>query len=1255
MDHPPATTSGAVPHFYGRCEELAWLYDLFNNVAQSRVPRLAVIVAESGIGKSALVQALYRKLSHDPGWDRESPRGFWPDAFQGSGDELKVNPDFPESYRPGDPPEFMWLGIRWHSPGDRNQVESCPLPRAREDLYRHVKVIQGMGGALAGFRDSLRRKGVELRARGVEETATLAGEVATAVAFGPVVPLAKPFVVAAREVRQGKGARHRDLEEAAKRSAGDELCRELGELRNGGKRLPTILWLDETQWIDPSSIEFLENLFRLAKSGKWPLLVIATHWEREWRVHLRHGSEGAPSLTRFADWEFGENRKTEVRFLEKGDRESLRFRLLEWLPGLTWAQQELIIEKSDGNFLSLDENRRELERTKKNFESEDPTRPLTRAAMKRVEAWEYDRGKRVQQRFEGLEEKTRDILGWSSRAGARFVRRMIGEFAQKRIESAEGRLSMCIDPYLVLWESENRSLMEFRGPAYYQYAMTYFEEFLRASDDDDLQSFIEKWFSGWVNRCFDDNGQTLPPERAPESSLLATSPAERVELLEMAVRFLPLRDAPDWSEPLAPLAAASLRAHCMLVEAYSMERLWDQCRKIGKSLEKIDWMAAPTTVLNLGGREEVCSHLVTAGAFGAAGRLADSLLAVSRARFEEFGTPESRRDVSVALRRLGDIECEQGELDRAHERFSEALEVRRQLLRELRTPESAGDFAHAWENLGAIERECGELNEARKSYSEALEIRRSLDEGWNTPETSEGLFSTLFGLASIEKERGELGRAHKLSSEALEICRRLSEAFGYESWGIAVSLVSLGEIECEQGELDRAHEHYSEALEIHRRSAEERGTPESRSEVSVALCRLGFIEIGRDELDQAHKRFSEALEIRRRCAEELGTPESRRAVAFPIIHLGDIEEERGKLDRANKRYAEALEIHQRLAEELGTPGSREDVAWLLCCVGDIEEGRGELDRAHERFSEALKIRRRCAEEFGTTDSLRKFTDVLCGLVRIEEQRGELDRAHERLSEAAEFYRQQLTEEFGSPDGRWYVAVDLCGFGGIEKLTFGEVRRAHAMFSELLEICRLRAAKLDTLDNRRDVAVSLWGLGGTEWVLGGIEEGFDESDQPHERFSEALEIHRRLADELGTPECHRDISFSLGGLGGVEAERGELDRAHEYVSEALVIRRRCAEEFRTPGSRRDISFSLCSLGGIERQRGELDRAHECFSEALEIYRRLAEEIGTPESRGDVLEMEKKIKAIQTRTATRARLARLRTRRSATPDYGRTRQP
>ena len=1268
MDHRPSTeTSGAVPHFYGREKELAWLYGLLDDVGRRRVPCLAVIVAESGIGKSALVQALYRKLTTDPRWDGPSSDGFWPDAFQGSGDDLKVNPDFPEDYRPGTLPKFMWLGIRWQNLGNRNRDDqSCPLSGAREVLYRHVKVVEGMPGPWSRIRDRLKRKGAEIGATSVEEAVIFVGEEVTGVAFGPLAPFARFVVAAAREARQGKGARHRDLEEAAERSAGDELCEELGWLMRGSERRPTIVWLDDAQWIDKSSIEFLEKLFRRAKSGEWPLLVIATHWEREWKEHRQHDSEGAPSLTRFADSQLDGSPQTEVRVLEKGDRESLRSLLLARLPGLAADQQELIIRKCGGNFLSLEENIGELLGRERNFENRDRTNPLTQAAMRRIEAWESDRDRRVEQRFQALEGELQDILGWSSRAGARFVRKMITDFAQVRMENdSEGRISMCFDPYAILSESEDRSVTEFRDRAYYWSAMRYFEEYL-GTDEDDLREFLVRRFSDWINNRFDEDGDTLRLEDAPDSSLSVTAvEVNRVELLEMAVRFLPLRDAPDWSEPIA---AACLRAHCMLVEVYAQKRLWDQCRNVARSLEKIDWVSAPITVLGFGRREDTCTHLVTAGALVAAGRLAESLLADSRERLaEELGTPQSRRDVSVSLERLGDIEAQRGELDRAWERFAEALEIGRRLAEELGTPESRRDVSASLEHLGGIEAQRGELDRAWERFAETLEISRRLAEELGTPQSRRDVSASLVHLGGIEAQRGELDRAWERFAETLEIGRRLAEELGtpQSRSDVSVSLERLGGIEAQRGELDRAWERFAEALEIGRRLAEELGTPQSRSDVSVSLDGLGGIEAQRGELDRAWERFAETLEIGRRLAEELGTPQSRSDVSVSLERLGGIEAQRGELDRAWERFAEALEIGRRLAEELGTPQSRRDVSVSLERLGGIEAQRGELDRAWERFAETLEIGRRLAEELGTPQSRRDVSVSLERLGGIEAQRGELDRAWERFAETLEI-RRRLAEALGTPQSRRDVSVSLDGLGGIE-VQRGELDRAWERFAETLEIRRRLAEELGTPQSRSDVSVSLERLGDIEaqrgeldraWErfaetleigrrlaeelgtpesrrdvsvsldrLGRIEVQRGELDRAWERFAETLEIGRRLAEELGTPQSRRDVSVSLERLGGIEVQRGELDRAWERFAETLEIGRRLAEALGTPESRRDVSVSLERLGGIEVQRGELDRAWGLFAEALEICRRLAEELGTPQSRRDVAEMEEHVKAVK----------------------------
>ncbi|MEY3021823.1 MAG: ATPase domain, partial [Planctomycetota bacterium] len=156
-------SAGPARHgFHGREQELAWLRSQFDAVAargdDGRFvgPRMAFIVAESGIGKSRLVQELYLRLTNDPRWDPPEV-DYWPDAFGDGGVNLAVVPDM-KGHVPKGPPRFAWLGARWHAPDERNALDRrSVLPEVRssatthaEILRRHGSVWSDMAGRLAG-------------------------------------------------------------------------------------------------------------------------------------------------------------------------------------------------------------------------------------------------------------------------------------------------------------------------------------------------------------------------------------------------------------------------------------------------------------------------------------------------------------------------------------------------------------------------------------------------------------------------------------------------------------------------------------------------------------------------------------------------------------------------------------------------------------------------------------------------------------------------------------------------------------------------------------------------------------------------------------------------------------------------------------------------------------------------------------------------------------------------------------------------
>ena len=313
-------TGTGIPGFHGRDEELAWLYGLFKEAARSRAPNFAVVVAESGLGKSRLVQALYQKLAADPEWD---PGDFWPDAFgDGEGRSLRVNPAFDEDHKPQAPPKFLWLGMRWEDPQGRNRADVlCPLPNVKEQLSRCLDVTLKHAGGWGQAKEVARRlvpfSWDQLSDMGFDGL----GEYA-----GVLLPGAGAILKEVKGVR-GLEDTVAGAEGKAQKSAGDQLLKCLRGLMRGDEPVPAVLWLDDAQWLDEATVAFLRKLLSEAKPGErrggWPLLLLATHWEREWHEAHRAVGEAGKGLALFENQPLGGGRRMKVLTLGKSSEEPL--------------------------------------------------------------------------------------------------------------------------------------------------------------------------------------------------------------------------------------------------------------------------------------------------------------------------------------------------------------------------------------------------------------------------------------------------------------------------------------------------------------------------------------------------------------------------------------------------------------------------------------------------------------------------------------------------------------------------------------------------------------------------------------------------------------------------------------------------------------------------------------------------------------------------------------------------------------------
>jgi hypothetical protein len=519
--------------FFGRQDELALLQSLFGKVAardgKGRSvggPRMAVIVAHTGVGKTRLAQELYRWLASHPQWDAGD---FWPDDLGSERDSLRVNPIVEPSAAT---PQFLWWGMRACNHAERNATVAAAIVEHQVPLC-HLAVILSGGRALGG---SLLATGVDLVKDAVLPTG-LAG----------AWKLGKQLI----ELRRWRRRSSADSEKAARETLADEMIKDLQSL--AASKLPMVVLCDDMQWVDAESLAFVQRLWALAHEQRWPLLVVATHWETEWNQACRLPVDAR--MTTFA--RFAGQPGVQVVPLQYSPSKDLAAWLRHELVGLTPKQVDLLVEKAGSNFLQLVQNVQPLKRkAEAYFEEGRLDRPLNRRGEVYVGSFETDPVRRARQVFDELSESMQLVLGWSSHIGMRFVREVVVDFAHAmgvRLEQEPAAtIDEATDP-MALLALAGEHAREFRQGAFHQQAQRVLG--LHGYDKATLDAALRQVLVEWIQRSFDDEGDIVCPE---DGRAVAALPAqEQRELLVWAIDLLPIPAAIDWGDA----------SHCAAVRA----------------------------------------------------------------------------------------------------------------------------------------------------------------------------------------------------------------------------------------------------------------------------------------------------------------------------------------------------------------------------------------------------------------------------------------------------------------------------------------------------------------------------------------------------------------------------------------------------------------------------------------------------------------------------------------------------------------
>ena len=851
--------------FVSRDKEMGWLQSAWREAKRGN-PQFRVLLGESGLGKTRLAQEFYRWMSREEDPPTESaPEGYWPDAFGTEKSADAVNPAFPDHPEGSAPPiPWLWWGLRWPDPGDTHQTSTgCALIDYWVYLRPHFRPIE-IARELHEVRKDAVIKMAGVAASIIESLSGLGGILAARDAYTTITEDRAKERQLLKE-REASAAHHaaadlRDLETKVL----DTFQLILDPAKSKAKRpnVPAVLFLDDAQWADPDTLRFVSKLLVAARKGHWPLLVIATHWEFEWRKNVSDDISSVENPTQLADlpglldpaaeW-------AEVHVVDVVD--DLGPLVQAALPGITSAQSRLILEKAGGNPRLLEEILLHLLRHPALFEGRELSRPLTPKAEQEIREKSFDYHELVDERFCALETSVQRALGWSSAQGMRFLtkiteaiaRRIDPEIDRKRLDCA---LESAETPHCLIelyGEPGSFNLGEFRQRAFQEVASKNLR--LDESELAAVEAVLREFLGAWL--------------RNPADPAMTLDPAERRDALLMSRGVFSSGDPA--SRSLWAIATARL------VELHASEYLWNQAHQLAREFADAAPEGWPVEEVPFWTQFDVIELLIKMKDLHRAKRLAAPLAKQT----EDLNPSRERGDnrrLSMAPTLLGDVERALGRRESALSSYVRGLKIRERIVSEFgESPESLRDLSVSLEKVADVENALGRRDSALSSYVRGLKIReRIVSEFGESPESLRDLTASLHRVADVENALGRRESALSSYVRGLKISERIVSEFGESPEALrdlSISLNKVADVENALGRRESALSFYVRGLEISERLVFEFGeSPEALRDLMISQFNIAMLADKPEALERLRraKGLNETI-----LARGWGTPETR--------------------------------------------------------------------------------------------------------------------------------------------------------------------------------------------------------------------------------------------------------------------------------------------------------------------------------------------------------------------------------------------
>jgi len=395
-------------------------------------------------------------------------------------------------------------------------------------------------------------------------------------------------------------------------------------------------------------------------------------------------------------------------------------------------------------------------------------------------------------------------------------------------------------------------------------------------------------------------------------------------------------------------------------------------------------------------KEEAECLLLLSNVYGAVSTY-DEMLETASQAYLIFQKLNDKRGQAECLNNIGTVYDNQGNYEQAFENYKKSLKLHEEA-------NNQNGVAICLNNIGYFYNNRGDYDNAITYYNDALAILNKIGD-------RKGAAIALDNIGSMNSVLGAYNKALEYHMKSLKIKEEIGDR-----WGETVSLNNIGYVYGMLGGYKKALEYHNKSLKIKEEIGDQWGKAGSYNNIGAIYSALG-------DYEKALDYYNKALDI----------SEKIRFLAGKVVSLNGI----GRVYTSQERFVEARECLQRAIKDARECGNKELLRRVSVSSGELSLAQNNTEDAKNHTELSLKLAEELKSRQGRAEALllQARIDMIKGKVDSEAWR----QGEKRFKEAIKFF-EELKQPFEIAKAYYYYGERLRVKGKTEKKKGEKLKR-----------------------------------------------------------------------------------------------------------------------------------------------------------------------------------------------------------------------